>query len=191
MKLTPGSIAPALVARTILGQSVRIPSNGAPYLHLQFRRFAGCPVCNFHLRTMSLRQPEIAAAGVRQIVFFHSSPEEMLEYQAQLPFDCIADPTKRYYRAYGVETSWRAVLHPGVFWSGLRWVLSTGRFYRKAENGILGLPADFLIDVRGRVVACKYGQHADDHWEVDDLLKRVGDAAAPLVSSAPRPGTVG
>ena len=139
MKLTPGSIAPALVARTILGQSVRIPSDGAPYLHLQFRRFAGCPVCNFHLRTMSLRQPEIAAAGVRQIVFFHSSPEEMLEYQAQLPFDCIADPTKRYYRAYGVETSWRAVLHPGVFWSGLRWVLSTGRFYRKAENGIQGL----------------------------------------------------
>ncbi|WP_398495276.1 peroxiredoxin-like family protein [Variovorax sp.] len=191
MKLTPGSIAPALVARTILGQSVRIPSDGTPYLHLQFRRFAGCPVCNFHLRTMSLRQPEIAAAGVRQIVFFHSSPEEMLEYQAQLPFDCIADPTKRYYRAYGVETSWRAVLHPGVFWSGLRWVLSTGRFYRKAENGILGLPADFLIDARGRVVACKYGQHADDHWEVDDLLKRVGDAVAPPVSSAQRPGTVG
>lgn len=191
MKLTPGSAAPALVARTILGQPVRIPSDGEPYLHLQFRRFAGCPVCNFHLRTMSLRQPEIAAAGVRQIVFFHSSPEEMLEYQAQLPFDCIADPTKRYYRAYGVETSWRAVLHPGVFWSGLRWVLSTGRFYRKAENGIQGLPADFLIDARGRVVACKYGQHADDHWEVDDLLKRVGDAVALPASGAPRPGTVG
>ena len=86
---------------------------------------------------------------------------------------------------------WRAVLHPGVFWSGLRWVLSTGRFYRKAENGIQGLPADFLVDARGRVVACKYGQHADDHWEVDDLLKRVGDAVALPASGAPRPGTVG
>ncbi len=171
MKLTPGRIAPAFEVQTILGGNVRVPAPESDYIHLQFRRFAGCPVCNFHLRTMALRQPEIAAAGVRQVVFFHSSREEMLRYQAQLPFDCIADEVKQHYRSFGVETSWRALFHPGVFWSGMRWVLATGRFYRKAENGILGLPADFLLDRQGRVLACQYGRHADDHWEVDELLR--------------------
>lgn len=34
----------------------------------------------------------------------------------------------------------------------------------------LGLPADFLIDADGMVVALRYGWHADDQWSVDELL---------------------
>jgi peroxiredoxin len=167
--LLPGDIAPPFTARTIKDKVIFQPNQGAPVLHLQFRRFAGCPVCNFHLLTMSRRRDELMAAGIDQIVLFHSSVEEMLKYQAQLPFDCVADPDKRLYRQYGVETSLRALLHPRVLLNGARWILAARRFYRKAENGILGLPADFLI-VHGRVVAVKYGKHADDHWEVDELL---------------------
>jgi peroxiredoxin len=171
MKIAAGDAAPTITTRTVQDEEVRVPAQDSRLIHLQFRRFAGCPVCNFHLRTMALRQPEIAAAGIRQLVFFHSSRDEMLRYQTQLPFDCIADPGKRFYRSYGVETSLRALLHPGVFYSGMRWILSTGRFYRRAENGILGLPADFLVDAQGRVVAAHYGRHADDHWEVDEVLR--------------------
>ncbi|MET3440676.1 peroxiredoxin [Variovorax paradoxus] len=171
MKLAPGDMAPVIAASTIHGKPVDLPDSVQRYAHLQFRRFAGCPVCNFHLLTMSRRQAEIAAAGIRQVVFFHSSREEMLKYQAQLPFDCVADASKKHFKAFGVETSVRALLNPRVFWSGLRWVLTTGRLYRRAENGILGLPADFLVDAQGRIVACKYGAHADDHWEVDELLQ--------------------
>lgn len=58
----------------------------------------------------------------------------------------------------------------------MRWVLASGRFYRKAENGITGLPADFLIDSGGSVVACKYGTHADDQWDADELLELAADA---------------
>ena len=65
----------------------------------------------------------------------------------------------------------RALLNIRVFWSGLRWILAARRFYTRAENGILGLPADFLVDAQGRIVACKYGAHADDHWEVGELLQ--------------------
>jgi hypothetical protein len=28
---------------------------------------------------------------------------------------------------------------------------------------VLGLPADFLVDPAGRVVALRYGRHANDH----------------------------
>jgi hypothetical protein len=34
----------------------------------------------------------------------------------------------------------------------------------------LGLPADFLIAPDERIVAAKYGKHADDQWSVDELL---------------------
>lgn len=184
MKLASGDVAPIIAASTIHGKPVGLPDSVQRYVHLQFRRFAGCPVCNFHLLTMSRRQAEIAAAGIRQIVFFHSSREEMLKYQAQLPFDCVADANKKHFKAFGVETSVRALLNPRVFWSGLRWVLTTGRFYRRAENGILGLPADFLIDAQGRIVACKYGAHADDHWEVDELLQ-LASKEPQLAQTAP------
>jgi hypothetical protein len=41
----------------------------------------------------------------------------------------------------------------------------------------LGLPADFLIGSDGRVLATKYGSHADDQWSVDELLDVAGAAA--------------
>jgi len=37
-------------------------------------------------------------------------------------------------------------------------------------GGRYGLPADFLVDRDGRVLAVRYGEHADDQWSVDDLL---------------------
>ena len=170
MKLSKGDRAPAVALETIRGDRLTVPDVSTRLVHLQFRRFAGCPVCNFHLLSLARRREDIAAAGIREVILFHSSQDEMLKYQAQLPFDCVADPTKQHYRRFGVETSRWAVLHPRVFLSGLRWILTTGRFYNKAENGISGLPADFLIDSRGHVVAVKYGLHADDHWDADELL---------------------
>jgi hypothetical protein len=41
------------------------------------------------------------------------------------------------------------------------------------RGGSLGLPADFLIASDGRVLALKYGRHADDQWSIDELLTRV------------------
>ena len=213
-RLLVGDKAPALAARTINGRAVSIPDaeerselpgrqghqdrqghqgnqwHSERLLHVQFRRFAGCPVCNFHLMTMARRHDEIAAAGVQSIVFFHSEAEEMRRYQSRLPFDCVADPRKQHYRAWGVETSWTALLHPRVLLNGARWVLMARRLYRKAENGILGLPADFLVDPRGTLLAVKYGVHADDQWSVDELLAiaRGVRAAGTSREAQPHPG---
>jgi peroxiredoxin len=171
MKLKPGDTVQAISATTIHGKQVSIPDSATRYVHLQFRRFAGCPVCNFHLHTLSKRHADIDAAGVHEIAFFHSSRDEMLKYQAELPFDCVADPSKKFYRQFGVETSLLAPLHPAVLWAGLRGVLAAGKFYKKAENGILGLPADFLIDPNGKILASHYGAHAYDNWDADELLR--------------------
>lgn len=171
MKLTVGAVFPATSMNSIHGKPIQIPDASARFVHLQFRRFAGCPVCNFHLHSLSKRFTDIEAAGVREVAVFHSSREEMLKYQAQLPFDCVADPSKTLYRQFGVEASLLAPLHPAVLWAGFRGVLTTGKFYKKAENGIFGLPADFLIGQNGVVIAAHYGTHAYDNWNADDLLR--------------------
>lgn len=44
------------------------------------------------------------------------------------------------------------------------------------DGGRWGLPADFLLDCDGRVLAAHYGDHAGDHWSVDELLGLVRSA---------------
>jgi peroxiredoxin len=174
----PGATIASRELDTVAGDPVAIPDR-ARLTHLQFRRFAGCPVCNLHLRSVVRRHDEISAAGVHEIVVFHSPAEELREHTADLPFAVVADPDKRLYREFGVESAARALLSPRVWLPILRAASrSTWAILRRRERpprgkplgGRLGLPADFLIGTDGSVLACRYGEHAYDQWSVDELL---------------------
>jgi peroxiredoxin len=157
---------------TVSGEPVRVPDPGA-LVHLQFRRFAGCPVCHLHLRSMVQRHDEIVEAGIREVVFFHSPVEELRPHIADLPFAVIPDPDKLVYAEFGVTSSPRALLDRRAWGPILRAILrGIGKPLpaRKPRGGRLGLPADFLIASDGRVLAAKYGEHVDDQWSVDELL---------------------
>lgn len=168
-RLAIGDVAPSLDAATLSGATVAVPGDGL--VHLQFRRFAGCPVCNLHLRGFAARVEELRAAGVREVAIFHSNAETMRPYQGDLPFDVIADPEKALYRRYGVEHGWRSVLDPRSWWPMLRGMFVRHRWSaRRGEGGHLGLPADVLIGADGKVRAIKYGRHAADHWSVDEVM---------------------
>lgn len=182
-------IAPRQVT-TVSGRPVDVP-DAERLVHLQFRRFAGCPVCNLHLHSFARRHDEIAAAGINEVVFFHSSAADLLEHVAELPFAVVADPDRRYYAEFGVESSPGALLDPRAWLPIVRGVarslwlaIREGRSLRASSgDGRLGLPADFLIASDGHVLACKYGEHAYDQWSVDELLALAraarGDAAIP------------
>ena len=167
-----GDVLEPRVLVSIHGEPVPIPDRDA-LVHLQFRRYAGCPVCNLHLRSITRRHDEILAAGIREVVVFHSRAETMLEHQGLLPFAAIADPEKKLYTEFGVEkmSPWMA-LNPRSWRAGAR-ALTQATSLRGATGkgeGHLGLPAEFLISSDGRVLAAKYGEVADDHWSVDELL---------------------
>jgi peroxiredoxin len=168
------SVGDKLDPRTVTnldGDSVPIPDPGGR-LHLQFRRHAGCPICNTHLRSVTQRLDEITAAGIREVVFFHSSAELLREYQQELPYDVIPDPDREVYADFGVERSWRAILTPKVLasvGSGFAQQRGKGTLGTLTESH-LGMPADFLIDTDGTVIAAKYGEHGADQWSVDELL---------------------
>jgi peroxiredoxin len=157
---------------TIHGKAVRIPDSGR-LTHLQFRRYAGCPACNVHLRSIARRHDELVAADIREVVVFHSKRETMLNFQGELPFAAIADPENKLYAEFGVGTmsplsafdprSWRAVYRALTRSPSLRGAIGRGEQH-------MGLPADFLIGADGVILAPKYGAYVDDHWSVDDLL---------------------
>ncbi len=150
---------------------------GPDLVHLQFRRFAGCPVCNVHLRRFALAHADLSAAGVRTVSFFYSSQEAMLDYQHELPHPIVADPDRRFFDDFGVERSRWAAAHPRAWATALEGLLSgpTNPFEGEAQDG---LPADFLIarsdarDARPQceIVALHYGSSVDDQWSVEDLL---------------------
>ncbi len=156
---------------TTSGELVRVPDPDR-LVHLQFRRFAGCPFCNLHLQSVAKRHDDIAAAGIAELVVFHSSAASLLTYQeAELPFPVIPDPNKHLYRRFGVESSLLAVLHPRAWAAEIRGLRAKRRkLSLDLRGGPLGLPADFLIAPDGTVLACHYGSHAYDQWSVDELL---------------------
>ncbi len=174
MPKTPLRVGDDITARrldTITGATVSVPDSER-LVHLQFRRFAGCPICHLQLRSLSRRHDEIVAAGVSEVAVFHSSADTLREYQSDLPFAVVADPEKTLYRQFGVETSLASVLHPRAWLAAARGVAQQ----RSLRPGMgpgeehLSRPADFLISPQGVLLAAKYGAHADDQWSVDEII---------------------
>ncbi len=180
-----GGAFPTLELAATSGQQVTVPDPAGDYVHLQLRRFAGCPICNLHLRSIVTRHDEIRSHGIREVVVFHSTAAELTKFEAELPFPLIADPERELYRRLGVERgpsslvsmrALRAAIAGQTAALGNRSTKRGALGPVKPTGGRLGLPADFLIAPDGRIAALKYGQHAYDQWTVDELL----DHARPV-----------
>ncbi|MBY0461308.1 MAG: AhpC/TSA family protein [Gemmataceae bacterium] len=181
MRLRVDDILSPRVWQTVTGVEVAVP-DPERLVHIQFRRWVGCPICNTHVGQLVRRANEIRAAGVREVLFFHSRAEDIRAFQRDVPFDLIADPTKVVYREFGVETSL-------LYWLSLRTMIAAFRsvirrkFNLRMTGGPFGLPADVLVEPNGRIRAVKYGVRAYDQWSVDELLALAGrHHAAPTAA---------
>jgi peroxiredoxin len=174
--LKVGDVVKPLELTTIHGKLIRIP-DAKLKVHLQFRRFAGCPVCNLHLRSIAKRHDEIVEAGIKEVVVFYSARETMLEFQGTLPFEAVADPGKKLYAKFGADrkASPIVILNPRVWVTIISTALALARSptlkgTRRKEEEPMGLPSDFLIDTDGKILGVNYGKRVDDHWSVDRVL---------------------
>jgi peroxiredoxin len=178
-QLSRGAVIAAREYVTITGDSVTVPATTGT-THVQFRRFAGCPICHLHLRSFATRHQEVADAGITEVVFFHSPASALQGYQSQLPFVVVADPEQKVYREFGVESGVRSLAHPKALSAAVRGYANLVRHRNEPETAGVGsddgsthlsLPADFLITPDGMLAAVHYGRHADDQWSVDELLE--------------------
>jgi peroxiredoxin len=176
--LDPGNVIPRHELVAISGERVAIP-DGRRLVHLQFRRFAGCPLCDLHLRSVARRHDDVVAARICEVVVFHSTPRELADHASGFAFPVVADPDRRLYAEFGVGVAAAAMLHPRAWLPEARATIRVARDLLAKRRrlpalhphgGHHGLPADFLIAPDGRVLARKYGVHAYDQWSVDELL---------------------
>lgn len=143
------------------------------WTHIQFRRYSGCAVCNLHLHSFIARQQELKTAGIQEIVIFNSTRERILADLPNSPFHLIADPHNHLYQQFGVDKSLLAVFNPAVWFFALRGALQFGVQLPRDNETSFGLPADFLVDAQGKLVAAQYGKHANDQWSIDNVLYKV------------------
>jgi hypothetical protein len=169
-KIKAGDIIQPLNLTNIHDVPVQVPDKKSKYVHLQFRRFAACPICNLHLHSFIDRLPEIKAAGIKEVVVFYSPKASLLPYQGKFPLDVIADPEKKLYQQFGVGSSIYAILDFRTWPAMVKGGSAKDKPAGGPEGGVLGLPADFLMGPDGKIVASHYGSYAYDQWTVDQLL---------------------
>ncbi|MFZ5627981.1 MAG: peroxiredoxin-like family protein [Spirochaetota bacterium] len=175
-KLSPGHKIDSFTVKDLHGTQATIPDTNRRFTHLQFRRFAGCPICNLHLRSVIQRKADIEQAGITEIIFFHSTAAALLPYESDLGLTVIPDAERKWYRAFGVEKSLSGLLNPQSIGAALRGLTAKGALASlNMSEDHTGLPADILLDGAGVVRAVKYGKAANDQWSVDELLQLAGD----------------
>lgn len=72
-RLARGATVPTRRLQDINDQPVDVPA-ATGRTHLQFRRFAACPICHLHLRSFANRHQEVADSGITEVVFFIRRP---------------------------------------------------------------------------------------------------------------------
>ena len=172
-KFKSGDAVPATTLESVAGGAIKVPDPDR-LVHLQFRRFVDCPICNTHIAELRRRVGEIEAAGIKEVIVFHSSAKSIRSYQKDVPFVLVGDPKKVLYKEFDVETS-LGFMSLKALGAGMRG-MAHGHFGLQLSGGPLGLPADFLIAPSGQIKAAKYGTHAYDQWTVDELIALAKDA---------------
>ncbi|MGW8363283.1 peroxiredoxin-like family protein [Streptomyces wedmorensis] len=176
MRLETGHKAPEIEGSDMFGEPVSTQDLAGRTVILKFYRFAACPICNLHVRELVRRAGELEAAGVVPVAVFHSPAHKLRKSLDgyQVPFTVIADPQKRLFRAYGVESSLGGMFTGAVAKDYGR-AMRAGIFSRPIghEGGIQGHPADFLIDSEGVLRLAHYGRDYADTMGVDAVLDAV------------------
>lgn len=175
-KLAKGTKLNPMTLTDINGSRVAIPDE-KQVIHLQFRRFSGCPICNVHMGRLASRQQELIDNNIKEVIVFYSEDKKIRENLADIPFTMIGDPQKKLYQAFGVEKSLMSVINP-LAWPAatlgfIKNIAHVWRLLPSGDESMLGLPADFLLAQDGTLLDVHYGSHAYDQWDVETLIGKV------------------
>ncbi len=175
MQLTTAQPAPLFATHDVHGHDVDLSKLKGQKTYLAFERNAGCPVCNLHTHQLLAHAETLQRHGVVVVMIYESTVEKMKEYLGDTiyPFHFVADPQNKLYHLYGVERSMMKVMR-GLFHGLMSKVREGTRLFRKPmkQDGHMDrVPAEFVIDDKGKISVAHYGRFVGDHLPVADLLK--------------------
>src|SRR5260370_24431238 len=104
MKFKPGDIVPATTLESVTGEPIKLPDPNR-LVHLQFRRFVDCPICNTHIAELRGRAREIEAAGIKEVIVFHSSAKSIPSDPQDVRFVLGGESQKALYKKFSLEKS--------------------------------------------------------------------------------------
>lgn len=178
-RLVIGDAAPVFSAKTIGGQAVSADGlKGKAYIAI-FTRYVGCPICQMYVAGLREIERGVRDAGGEMLVFFRSGTESLARYFKEFKheYSVLGDPTGKIFRSFGVRGSLLGYLSPKTLRAAAR-AGKSGYRHGAFEHGELQMPAEFVIDPRGRISYAHYGAHADDHTPnqslIDELRKATG-----------------
>jgi peroxiredoxin len=172
--LVAGLAAPDFEVLDIDGRGQRLSAyRGAPLL-LSFYRYITCPMCNLRIGRLQNEYPKYADR-LAFLAVFESPAAYIRQYTTRpLPFPVIADPDGTLYRRYGVKRDWIGVLL-GFLRMRTAFQAMRGVNFRMAPSGghLDRIPADFLIDPAGTVVAAYDGTDITDPMPFSTLERNL------------------
>lgn len=176
MRLKAGDDAPDFSVMDISGKSVRLSDFNEQDVLLCFYRYAGCPFCNLSLKEVTAFYRKINRPDFTVIAFFQSPPESVRRMPGRInpPFPLVADPERKVYDLYGIESSRAGALH-SIAHAG-RWLSATAQGFpqRKIDGDFYLMPAQFLVCPPRLVALAHYWKSFGDKtpfMEIESVLE--------------------
>jgi len=176
MKLTTHLKAPVFRLNDIFGRTIDLQAYQDKKVFIGFFRHAGCPFCNIRVHALTKVHPELKAKGLEMIFFFESKESVLLRssfHQEVSPIPLIADPEKKWYAAYGLESSGykSAVSHLSMFVQTAFKAKSLGVPIHAMADGesISTMPAEFLIGEGLELKEVHYAERLNDRINIDKI----------------------
>jgi len=174
MSLLQNKTAPVFELKDIFGRFIDLNDYKDKRLLIAFFRHAGCPFCNLRVHALTKVHQELQAKGLEMIFFFESKEQVLLRsifHKEVSPIPLIADPDKRWYKAYGLEESFGKSVKSHVT-SLIQTTLKAKQtgvpvHWMESEESFSTIPAEFLVD-RGLVLRkLHYSKGLNDRLEID------------------------
>lgn len=176
MKLESNVTAPIFHLKDIYGRMIDLAAYKNKKVFIGFFRHAGCPFCNIRVHTLLKVQEELKAKGLEMIFFFESKENVLLRssfHQEVSPIPLISDPEKKWYDAYGLESSGykSAMSHISSIVQTAFKARQLGLPVHTMADGesIKTMPAEFLLGEGLVIKEVHYAERLNDRMNIDRI----------------------
>jgi peroxiredoxin len=151
-----------------------------------FLRYFGCPFCQAQVVQLRDDRKLFDDVGAGVVLIGQGDPTEAAAFTERMnqPFECLVDPTRSAYRAYGLGRGTPAqVVGPRVALPFLRANIHPETMQRGMHGGaFMQMPGTFVIDTEGVVRMAHRNRHIADtprNQQILEILSGLREGPGP------------